>query len=132
MPKSASASSNQPQDRQALIAKATVGDASAQSTMGDRCRTGDAATEPDLPDALKWYRLAAAHGDRNAQNNIGAMYQNAMGVAKDLAEAAKWYRLAADQGLAIAQYNLALMLGWGKGVPMDEPGALIYLHDAAN
>jgi uncharacterized protein len=66
-------------------------------------------------DALKWYRLAAAQGDAEAQNNLGNMYETGRGVTQSYADPAKWYRLAANQGLAGAQYNLGIMYDNGTG-----------------
>jgi TPR repeat protein len=117
--------------RQALIAAATAGDAIAQCRMGDLCRTGDEFTTQDYAAAMRWYRLAAVQNDAGAENDLGAMYHNGLGVPVDTPEAAKWYRLAADKGLSTAQYNLAVLLGWGIGVPMDEPEATDLLHKAA-
>ena len=99
--------------------------------MGDLCRTGDEFTPQDFAEAMRWYGLSAEQGDPNARNNIGAMYEHAMGVRENLAEAARWYKVAADQGLPTAQFNLALLLGFGRGVPMDEPEATALLHKAA-
>lgn len=118
--------------RKALMAAANKGDANAQCTMGDVCRTGDKYTTQDLSEALRWYRLAADQGDPNAQNNLGAMYHNGMGAPIDIAEAAKWYRPAAEQGLAIAQYNVGLLCLWGTGIPQDELQAADWLHKAAS
>lgn len=120
------------EERQALIAKATAGDADAQSRMGDVCRVGDQLTPQDLTAATTWYRLAAEQGDVEAQNNLGAMYQNGMGVPTDLAEAARWYRLAAEQNAPTAKFNLGCLLREGKGVsPAPEEG-LRLIREAAD
>src|ERR1700728_341374 len=50
--------------------------------------------------AVRFYRVAAEHGDAKAQNSLGGMYYNGRGVTQDYEEAAKWYRLAAAQGSA--------------------------------
>ena len=68
---------------------------------------------------MRWYRMAAEHGQANAQLNLGAAYTNGRGVLKDDAEAVKWYRLAAEQGFAGAQYNLGVMYDNGEGVLKD-------------
>jgi TPR repeat protein len=80
---------------------------------------------------VKWYRKAAEQGHALAQNNLGAMYLQGMGVATDLQEAAKWYRKAADQNLAEAQYNLGLMCAQGIGMPQDYPEAAAWFREAA-
>lgn len=118
--------------RQRLIAAAKAGGADAQSRLGDIYRVGDEHTKQDYAEALRWYRAAAEQGDANAENNLGAMHEHAMGVPENVAEAARWYRRAPARGLAAAQYNLALLLGWGRGVPMDEPEATALLHKSAS
>ena len=49
------------------------------------------------PEAVKWYRQAAAQGNARAQFNLGVLYVEGLGVAQNYAEAAKWFRLAAAQ-----------------------------------
>ena len=56
----------------------------------------------DYAEAIRWYRLAAAQGDADAQFNLGLMFEKGQDVAKDKAEAIRWYRLAAAQGDADA------------------------------
>ena len=120
------------QQRRALIATANAGDADARSRMGDICRTGDDLTEQDYSEALRWYRLASEQGDRNAENNFGAMHQHGMGTAKDMTEAARWYRKAADRGLPSGQYNLAMFLINGEQTREDLREAAAWLRKAAN
>ncbi len=52
----------------------------------------------------------AAAGDAFAQLNLGAAYDNGLGVERDIKKALQWYQMAAEQGLAEAQYNLAHLL----------------------
>ena len=59
----------------------------------------------DKAEAVKWYRKAAEQGHSDAQNNLGACYDEGDGVAVDKAEAVKWYRKAAEQGHSDAQYS---------------------------
>ena len=47
-------------------------------------------------EAVKWYRLAADHGDADAKHSLGVMYDDGRGVPQDEAEALQWYRRAAD------------------------------------
>ena len=58
---------------------------------------------------MKWYTFAAEQGFAHAQNNLGLMYANGLGVPQDDKTALKWYILAAGQGDADAQTNLGLM-----------------------
>jgi TPR repeat protein len=49
----------------------------------------------DYKEAHKWYRLAAAQGNADAQNNLGAMHENGEGVAQDYVRAHMWFDVAA-------------------------------------
>jgi len=54
-----------------------------------------------------------------AQNNLGLIYADGLGVPQNYATAVKWYRKAAEQGHAIAQSNLGVMYRDGEGVSRD-------------
>ena len=47
---------------------------------------------------MRWWRLAAAQEDADAQFILDNMFNNGEGLAEDHAEAVRWYRLAAAQG----------------------------------
>ncbi len=64
-------------------------------------------------------RAHALHGNRNAQNKLGALYAYGEGVPQDHAEATRWFRRAADQNHPLAQYFLGLSYAEGKGVKQD-------------
>jgi len=72
-----------------------------------------ASTETDI------IRAHALHGNRNAQNKLGALYAYGEGVAQDHAEATRWFHRAADQDHPLAQYFLGLSYAEGKGVEKD-------------
>ncbi len=76
-------------------------------------RTGDYAT------ALRIFRPLAEQGNARAQEALGIMYEDGLGVRKNHAESMKWYRLAADQGDALVQYSVGLRYERGRGVPQD-------------
>ena len=59
---------------------------------------------------LETLRTQAKAGDAMAQLNLGAAYDNALGVERNIEQALHWYQLAAEQGLAEAQFNLAHLL----------------------
>jgi TPR repeat protein len=70
----------------------------------------------DYTEALRWYREAADEGNADAQNSLGAFYQDGRGgLAKDDREAARLYNLAADQENAGAQNNLGHFYQDGRG-----------------
>lgn len=77
--------------------------------------------------AARWYRYAAEQGHAEAQNALGSMLLNGMGVEPDEVEAALWYRSAALQAEPTAQYNLGVRYREGQGVPLDLPEAVKWL-----
>ncbi len=69
---------------------------------------------------MAWYARAAAQGDADAQNNLGAMFDAGEGIREDNAEAIKWYSLSANQGNPIAQNNLGAMYYAGEGADINK------------
>ncbi len=59
---------------------------------------------------IQTLKQQAEQGDAWAQLNLGAAYDNGIGVERDIQQALHWYQKAAEQGLAKAQYNLAHLL----------------------
>ena len=94
-------------------------------TLWKKAGKGDAA-------ALTKLRALAEKGDAKAQNNLGRMYDEGLGVPKDEDEAVKWYREAADQGHADAQNSLGVMYRTGLGVPKDEVEGVKWYRKAAD
>ena len=109
---------------------AIEGEAWAQNWLAGAYIFGQGVVQ-DLPEAAKWYRLAAEQGDAAAQNNLAFMYDTGKGVKQDYAEAAKWYQLAAQQGSASAQSNLGVMYANGQGVVQDHAEAAKWYRLAA-
>jgi TPR repeat protein len=54
---------------------------------------------PSMPEALKWYDLAARRGLPAAMYNQGLAYAMARGVPQDYAKAYFWFKLAQRAGL---------------------------------
>jgi TPR repeat protein len=51
----------------------------------------------DFAEAMKWFWLAAAQGQAEAQLNLGSMYGRGQGDPKDYAQAHMWSNLAASR-----------------------------------
>jgi len=110
---------------------AEQGDAAARYGIGLVLLAGRAQPR-DVPQALRWIRLAAEQGHALAENRLGFLYQHGIGVPRDEAdaadaadaEAARWYARAAAQGLAVAQSNLGYLYLRGVGVDPDAQQAL--------
>jgi TPR repeat protein len=109
-----------------LLALAAAAPARADFEAGiAAARAGDYAT------ALREWRPLAHGGHRDAQFNLGLLYENGLGVAADGGEAARWYRRAAEQDDRQAQAYLAEMYAKGLGIPRDDIEALRWYRRAA-
>jgi caspase domain-containing protein/Sel1 repeat-containing protein len=85
----------------------------------------------DYGTALHAWQPLAQRGNAVAQNWLGRMYQQGLGVHKDEMEAVRLYRQAAAQGYAAAQSNLGFMYAEGRGVAKDETEAVRLFRQAA-
>lgn len=98
----------------ALIVLAGAGPALADREAGVKAMgSGDYAA------AMTELRPLAEAGDAESQFDVGAMYDNGLGVGQDAVEASRWYMRAARQGDQTAMYNLAVMYEDGVGVGKD-------------
>ncbi len=104
----------------------------AQAAFAQESGTAVAtSTKSDSATALtEWLRLAE-QGDAAAQNMLGMMYSEGVGVAENDAEALRWYRLAAEQNHANAQLALGGMYDAGEGVPENDTEAVRWYRLAA-
>ncbi len=66
--------------------------------------------------AIRAWKALAKKGDARAQNNIGHMYEEGLGVAQNYREAMNWYKKAAESKLPEAQFNVGLLYYYGYGV----------------
>ena len=73
----------------------------------------------------------AEQGDKEAQNDLGCMYENGEGVEKDELMAVCWYQKSAKQGYALAQYNLGLAYYFSRGVDANYTKAVYWYRKAA-
>lgn len=111
-----------------LIVAATLGVSAVAGPLEDGLAAYDRG---DYTAALSAWLPLAERGDRDAQFNLGAMYQAGHGVRRDYPEAAKWYRRSAERGNATAQFRLGEMYQQGLGVSQDEDEAFAWYLRAA-
>jgi TPR repeat protein len=106
----------------------------AQAGMGKLYIAGvkDNGPIPHRGDAEKWFRLAAAQGDADAQFWLGTAYQRGWFGEFDDREAFQWLRKAAAQGLPNAQFSLGQMYEDGEGVPESDSLAASWYRKAAD
>ena len=69
-------------------------------------------------------RLAGTDGIPAAQERIGLMYENGLGVAKSPDTALNWYQMSAMQGDPAGQIALARLYQEGAGIKRDSAAAL--------
>ncbi len=96
-------------------------DAAAMTLIGEIYHDG-MAVKTDTAEAARWYRLASALGDKQAQFQLGVLLlDGADGVPKDRAAAKALFEKAAAQGLASALYNLGVL-----ALEADDPAKADY------
>ena len=100
--------------------------AEAQNCLGRFCQA-----RREYPDALRWFKKAAAAGIVDAYNNVGCMYSNGQGMAKNMPDALFWIRQAAEAGHPLAQNTLGIWYGSGEGVPQDDAQAVIWFRKSS-
>ena len=64
--------------------------------------------------------------------NLGALYDNGLGVEQDYAKAREWYEKAADKGNAYAQFKIGRAHENGLGVTQDYAKAMAWYQKAAD
>ena len=112
---------------------ADKGLAVAQYRMGYAAQIGEFGVPHDDAEAVRWYRLAAAQENPNAQVNLGAMLLAGIGVEQDGGEAVKWYQRAAAHGNMTGEYMLGSILWDGKGgQKQDQIAAVQHFRAAAD
>ncbi len=95
----------------AMTALAERGDIVAQTTLGWAYLLGKGQLDGrgivrNNNKMLKWTRAAVLKGYPVAQNNLGAIYMDGIGVKIDYQKARQYFKLAADQGYLTGQSNL--------------------------
>lgn len=86
----------------------------------------------DYATAFKEFKPLAEKGDAVAQQKLGSMYRDGIGVPQDDKESLKWYRLAAAKGNMFAYYNLGAVYAEGKTVQQDFKEAARWFRLAAD
>ena len=105
---------------------------SAALAQEDRFESGLAAKERGhFATAIKAWLPIAEAGNPEAQNNLGFMYEDGLGVRQNYLLAMNWYRQAADSGLAQAQHNMGMLYHHGYGVAQNLPEAFRWFTKAA-
>jgi TPR repeat protein len=115
---------------QPLLLKVIKNCAEALFLMGNRCIHG-IGMERDDKKAVEWFLKAAKLGNANAQNMLGACYQEGRGVAQDAKKSFEWYEKAAKLGNSNAQNTLGSCYQQGRGVAQDAKKSFEWYEKAA-
>jgi TPR repeat protein len=102
----------------------------AQSYLGQLYFMGDRLLQPDYTKAKPYALQAARAGDPAAQNIMGILTRDGVGVTaegKDLKAAEEWFRQAAEQNEVKAQANLAHLMGAASSASTNRVEALKWL-----
>ena len=110
--------------------EALTHDSFAQVMLGTYFQLG-VGVKKDEPEALNWYRKAAAQGNGFAMYCLGSSYLGGLGVEKNEKEALSWLRRAAEQGNADAQYRLGYCYEMGSYVEEDDREAVKWYRKGA-
>jgi TPR repeat protein len=106
-------------------------DAAAMTLLGEIYRDG-LVVRQDIVEAARWYRLASALGDKNAQFQLGVMLLED-GDPKDKIAAKGLFEKAGAQGHAGALYNLGVLAIQGdEATKPDFAKAAEYFKRAAD
>ena len=90
-----------------------------------------AALAGQYPDAFGHWQPLADAGDRDAQYNLGNLYDRGLGVPENDLAAIDWYGRAAQQGSVEAMVNLGMVYEAGRGVSRDMAQAVDWFRRAA-
>ncbi len=102
-----------------LYAIAKEGKDWAQFQLGRRYLNGSDGFDMNLPEGVRYTRMAAEKGYAPAECALGVMYREAQGVPQDLEKAFHWSLLAANQGNGRAQCNVGTAYYSCLGVDQD-------------
>lgn len=105
------------------------GNAEAMNDLGAQYYAGSRGFEQDFSKAVFYYDLAAKHGSRQAQENLGYCYYYGRNMPVDYEKAFQYFALGAFDGHLISLYKIADMYANGYYVEKNEAEAFrIYQH----
>lgn len=122
--------SDQDEALELLHAAADRGYAPGQTAMGAIYEEGVLRAQ-DIPQAILWYRKAAAQDDWIAQFSLGRIYFFGKGTARDTSEAKKWFTAAARSGDSGSALFLGLLNDRDQGASPNYPEAAKWYRQSA-
>ncbi len=90
----------------------------AESYLGDLYALNlSRSKRPNLSIGIKYYKIAAEHGEKCAQYRLGLLYQEGTYphlIPQDISLAIEWFTKSAEQNYGIAQYKLGQLYSQEK------------------
>ncbi len=100
----------------------------AMTLKAHALRNGGGASPAEI---ARLYLAAAGAGFPPAQNSLGNLYEQGLGVPQSNPRAAYWYRRAAERGEPRAQHSLGTLYLQGRGVPQNPHEGASWLQRSA-
>ena len=105
------------------------GNSNAMNDMGAQYYSGNRGFEQSFEKAVHYYKMAAEHGNRQAQENLGYCYYYGRDGEPDYEKAFHYFALGAFDGHLISLYKIGDMYLKGLYVPKNEREAFfIYMR----
>ena len=104
--------------------KQSAPDDQLQAVTGDQLRLTP-------QQAVELFTKQAEEGQAQAMYNLGACYENGMGVPRNFSTALDWFVKAGEAGQAEGYHQAGLSYELGRGVEADRAAAVKYLELAA-
>jgi TPR repeat protein len=92
----------------------------------------DRSEDPNMQEAVRWFRMAADKGDANGMFGLGTSYADGSGVKPNGQEAVRWLSRAAELGNTDAMVNLGFYYARGGSVAKDNARSLEWYRRAAD
>lgn len=120
-----------PEEMTVILREAEGGSAASEVLLAQAYLDGDGGLAKDPAAAARWFEAAALQGNGYAEEKLGDLYAQGLGVAHNPRLAADWLEKAANRGIVPAQLKLGKMLLDGQGIARDPAKARYWIERAA-
>ena len=114
-----------------ILREAEAGSAAAEVLLAVTYLNGDGGLAKDPAAAAHWFEAAALAGNGYAEEKLGDLYAQGLGVERNARLAADWREKAANRGSISAQLELGKMYLDGQGIARDPAKARYWIERAA-
>eukprot|EP00039_Didymoeca_costata_P024111 m.9303 g.9303 ORF g.9303 m.9303 type:complete len:246 (+) comp4040_c0_seq1:46-783(+) len=108
---------------------ADKGDGSAQFVYANLLKEGKELPQ-DLPEAVKYFTMAANQGIAEAHTELGVAYDRGFGVEQNVQKALEHFKAGAEGDDPRSAFYLAWSYYYGQGLPQDINQAIALLQKA--